>query len=323
MALTVEKIKSQDALQGLTDEQIAAIATLSQNDEQSAINEAISTKTREMWDRLDADIKEVFGKDKPREVKSWELMKQTLTEAKEQASRAATYEADLNKLKGEKKLLEDQLKDGDRSGLLKGRIEKLEQQIKDRDNQLDALKTQVSEKETEYKNQLEQERDKLDRFEFEQHINSALTGAKFRAEIPESIRDSYIKTAKEKVLSQYKRDWIEKDGKRIPVFRDDQGTIVTNPKNLQEPYAPHELFLREIKDVLQEEQKGGAGTGAGSGGSKGRSVAITGTPRTKSEATDMIHAALMSEGIATGTDEYHTRLKEAYTEMNVESLPLR
>lgn len=323
MPLTEDKIKQQAALQSLTDEQVKAIATLSANDEQQVLSEAIANKTREMWDRLDADLKEVFGVDKPREVKSWELLKQTLTEAKEKAGKASEYEQALNKLKGEKTVLEEQLKSGDKSGMLSGRIEKLEQQIKDRDTQLDALKRQVQEKENEYKQQIEQERDKLDRFEFERHIDSALTGVKFKAEIPDTIRETYIKTAKEQVLSQYKRDWMEKDGNRIPIFRDDQGNIVTNPKNLQEPYKPQELFLQQIKDVLADDAKGGAGTKANGEGRQGKSVAIAGTPRTKSEATDMIRQSLMAEGIAADSDEYHARMKEAYSEMQVEDLPLR
>lgn len=323
MPLTEDKIKQQTALQSLTDEQVKAIATLSANDEQQVLSEAIANKTREMWDRLDADLKEVFGVDKPREVKSWELLKQTLTEAKEKAGKASEYEQALNKLKGEKTVLEEQLKSGDKSGMLSGRIEKLEQQIKDRDTQLAALKSQVQEKENEYKQQIEQERDKLDRFEFERHIDSALTGVKFKAEIPDTIRETYIKTAKEQVLSQYKRDWIEKDGNRIPIFRDDHGNIVTNPKNLQEPFKPQELFLQQIKDVLADDAKGGAGTKANGEGRQGKSVAIAGTPRTKSEATDMIRQSLMAEGIAADSDEYHARMKEAYSEMQVEDLPLR
>jgi len=323
MPLTEDKIKQQEVLSTLTDEQIKAIAKLSANDESTAINEAIATKTREMWDRLDEDIKDVFGKDKPREVKSWELLKQTLTEAKEQAEKANVIEQSLTKLESEKKVLEEQLKSGDKSGMLSGRIEKLEQQIKDRDNQLEALKSQVQEKESEYAQQLEQERDKLDRFEFERHIDSALQGAKFKAEVPESIRETFIQTAKERVLSKYKRDWIEQDGKKTPVFRDDKGNIVTNPKNLQEPFKPQELFLQEIKDVLQDDNRGGSGTKPGSNGTPGKSVSISGNPRTKSEATDLIRQSLMSEGIAADSDEYHTRMKEAYQDMNVADLPLK
>src|SRR6056297_1244060 len=150
MPLTKDIIKDQSALQSLTDEQLTALEKLSANSEQAAVKDAIDTTTSKMWDRLDADIKEVFGKDKPREVKSWQLLKQTLTEAKEQASKANSIEESLTKLQSEKKVLEDQLKQGDKSDLLGGRIEKLEQQIKDRDNQLEALESQVQTKEEEY-----------------------------------------------------------------------------------------------------------------------------------------------------------------------------
>jgi len=324
MALTKDIIQQQSALQGLTDDQVQALERLSANAEQSAINEAIATKTREMWDRLDADIKDVFGKDKPREVKSWELLKQTLTEAKEQAGQTGHLQQQLDSLKAEKQQLEEQVKSGDKSGAVTSQMEKLQQQISDKDNQLEALRKQVEEKENEYKSQLEQERNKLDRFEFERHIDSALTGAKFRAEIPESIRESYIRQAKEQVLSKYSRDWIEQDGKRIPVFRDEKGNIVTNPKNLQEPYKPQELFMQQIKDVLAEDERGGGGTKPTPGNNNaGRSVAVNGQPRSKSEATTMIREALMQQGIAADSAEYHTRMKEAYKELQVDDLPLK
>lgn len=323
MAITKETIQQQEALKGLDDAQIQAIVTLAANSEQAAINEAIAKKIREVWDSVDADIEEVFGEKKPMSVKSYDMLKQTLRKAKEQAEGAAGISKQLEELKAEKQQLQEQLKGSDKSGALSRQIDKLMQQIKDRDNQLEALRKQVQETEEQYKTQIEQERDKLDRFEFEKHIDSALSGVKFRAEIPESIRQSYIQTAKEQVLSQYKRDWIEKDGKRVPVFRDDQGNIVTNPKNLQEPYKPQELFMERIKDVLSDDKKGGGGTKPGSDSGNGRSIAVAGQPRTKSEATEMIHQALMQEGISTGSDQYHERMREAYTEMGVDELPLR
>jgi flagellar biosynthesis chaperone FliJ len=323
MAITKETIQQQEALKGLEDAQIEAIVTLATNSEQAAVNEAIAKKIREVWDSVDADIEEVFGEKKPMSVKSYDMLKQTLRKAKEQAESAGGLSKQLEELKAEKQQLQDQLKGGDKSGALSGQIDKLTQQIKDRDNQLEALRKQVQETEQQYTKQVEEERDKLDRFEFELHLNDAMRGVKFRPEIPESIRQTYIVTAKDKILSQYKRDWIEQDGKRVPVFRDDQGKIVTNPKNLQEPFKPQDLFLQEIKDVIAEDGKGGGGTGPGDDGDKGRSVAVAGNPRTKSEATDMIHQALMQEGISAGSEQYHERMRDAYAEMGVDELPLR
>lgn len=322
MPLDIETIKKQSALSDLSDEQMSAIVTLSTNSEKQTVQEAIAEKTRDFWDKLDADIKEVYGKDKPREVKSWELLKQTLTEAKEKAESASTAASQLEELKNAKQQLEEQLKSGDKSGALSKQIERLQQQIADKDNQLEGLRTQVQTKEEEYKTRLAEEQAKLDKYQFENHMDSALKGVKFKDSIPESIREQYIQSAKERVLSKYDRDWVEENGKRIPVFRDEKGHIVTNPDNLQKPLQPHELLMSEIKDALADDGKGGAGTKP-SAGARGKSVVVTGNPTTKIEATRLIHETLMQQGIAAGTDKFHTEERRLYTEMGVEDLPLK
>lgn len=55
--LTREILVANAALSGLSDEQIAAITTLSQNDE----NSVIAKKTGEIYGALDADILAVSG----------------------------------------------------------------------------------------------------------------------------------------------------------------------------------------------------------------------------------------------------------------------
>ena len=55
--LTREILTANATLSGLTDEQITAITTLSQNDE----NSVIAKKTGEIYGALDADILEVSG----------------------------------------------------------------------------------------------------------------------------------------------------------------------------------------------------------------------------------------------------------------------
>ena len=52
MALTIDVLRANAALAGLTDEQLTAITTLSVNDE----NSVIAKKTGEIYGGLDADI---------------------------------------------------------------------------------------------------------------------------------------------------------------------------------------------------------------------------------------------------------------------------
>lgn len=70
MALTREILVANAALSGLTDEQINAITTLSQNDE----NSVIAKKTGEIYGNLDADILTASGVEKT-ELKNIRLRK--------------------------------------------------------------------------------------------------------------------------------------------------------------------------------------------------------------------------------------------------------
>ena len=73
--LTREILKSNTTLSELTDEQINAIAELSKNDE----NSVIASKTRDIWDSVDNDIKSITGETKPHGVKSYDHFKSILS----------------------------------------------------------------------------------------------------------------------------------------------------------------------------------------------------------------------------------------------------
>lgn len=79
MALTRDILVANAALSGLTDEQISAITTLSQNDE----NSVIAKKTGEIYGNLDADILTASGVEKNGTEKHtitqnvcWEILRQ-------------------------------------------------------------------------------------------------------------------------------------------------------------------------------------------------------------------------------------------------------
>lgn len=71
MALTRDILVANAALSGLTDEQISAITTLSQNDE----NSVIAKKTGEIYGNLDADILAASGVEKNGTEKNIRLRK--------------------------------------------------------------------------------------------------------------------------------------------------------------------------------------------------------------------------------------------------------
>ena len=86
--LTREILIANAALSGLTDEQIAAITTLSANDE----NSVIAKKTGEIYGGLDADILAASGIAKNGTEKTFDYAKRVVAEFKTKAESASALQ---------------------------------------------------------------------------------------------------------------------------------------------------------------------------------------------------------------------------------------
>ena len=86
--LTREILVANAALAGLTDEQIAAITTLSANDE----NSVIAKKTGEIYGGLDADILAASGIAKNGTEKTFDYAKRVVAEFKTKAESASALQ---------------------------------------------------------------------------------------------------------------------------------------------------------------------------------------------------------------------------------------
>jgi hypothetical protein len=103
------------------------------------------------------------------------------------------------------------------------------------------------------------------------------------------------------------------------VFRDAQGMIVNNPDNLQNPFTPGEMLLREIAPLL-DQGKTGAGTKAGA---NGNGTHLSGNWRSKTEAVTEFKTHLAAQGLVAGTQKYDEALNKLYQENNVSELPVK
>lgn len=103
--LTREILIANAALAGLTDEQIAAITTLSANDE----NSVIAKKTGEIYGGLDADILAASGIAKNGTEKTFDYAKRVVAEFKTKAESASALQTQIDSLTKEKARLERQL----------------------------------------------------------------------------------------------------------------------------------------------------------------------------------------------------------------------
>lgn len=137
-----------------------------------------------------------------------------------------------------------------------------------------------------------------------------------------------INAAKQEVLAKCKPDFIDENGTKKLVFRDEAGNIISNVKNNMNPFSVKELVLdTSIKDIIDttEKRTGGGTTGnqGGNQGGRGSMMFDFSGCKTQVEATKIIEQGLMAEGLTRDSKEFQDKLSEAYAENNINELPIR
>lgn len=307
--LTVDTLKQNSALAGLTDEQFSAIAEMSKNDE----NSVIGTKIGALHGQYDKDIFEVTGIKKNDGEKSYDYTKRVLTEYKAKASKVESLNTEITDLKAK-------LEAGSAD-------ETLRQQLKDSQTQVQQLQSKLSDS---VKSLKEKEADfnaKLKAIQVDYAFKEATTGLKFKSDITEPIQKTLLNAAKAEVLTRGVPDFIEDGtGNKVLVLRDTNGVILNNPKNGLNPYTLKELIMETaLKDVLS------TGNTANGGGTKpvvisstgaGTSLDLTGI-RTQLEADKAIENYLLASGITRDSIEFGEKLTAIRNENEVGNLPIR
>lgn len=310
MALTAEVIKANADLANLTDAQLAAITTLSANEE----NQVINTKIGELHGRYDEDVKSVTGIEKNSGEKTYDYIKRVLADLKTKSVGAT----ELQRYENEIATLKSQIANG------KG-DEAIRQQLKDAQAELATLKTQYEVDKQNWGNKEKEYADKITGIEIDSNFEKATAGLKFRAGYPESVQRTLLSSAKSAILGAYKPDWVEADGQRIMVFRDKNGEILRNKSNSLNPYTASELISEQLKEVIDNGRIiTGAGTqGQGNGQSGSAEVFnITGA-KTQVEADEMIVKYLMQLGETRGSESFAEKQKKLRQENGVDKLPIR
>jgi len=308
MALTKEILSKN--VDGLTDEQVQAIETLSQN----AFQEAISQRIGEIHGQYDQDISSVTGQTKPGGVKTYEWLKNVLSDYKTKAESGA---GDLEKYQTKISELESKLKDG------KGN-ETLVQQLKDLEAQKTQLQEALESTKSAAEEKVKQERAAAAALKINYEFEKALTGVKFKPDeiMPEAVRQTYIDAAKAKILNTAKPDWIDdgQGGQRL-VFRNEAGQVLNNPDNALNPYTARELLMKEIEPVLDlGKQQNGGGTKPGKSG--GGSFALGGA-KNQPEAAGAIQEYLLGMGYENASEKYQAEFDKIWEEAKVSDLPMR
>lgn len=308
--LTEAVIKANATLANLTPEQIAAITTLSQNDE----NQVIASKYGELYGQFDEIVKEVIGEAKPQGKKTTEWVKENISSLKTKADKAGDN-TELEKLKGELAQAKEDLKNNAGDKNLKADVDRLTKEINDEKQRVKDLQANITKTQQEWEVKVKAEQEKMTSLKIDNEANAALAGLKFKDEklIPSDLRQIAIEAAKAKILAENKADWIDdgKGGQRL-VFRDANGQVKNNPENALNPFTFGELLSKELTAVLDAGHKqNGAGTTPPKGqGGNGSFAVDTSGAKSIVEADEIFTTQWFAQGKSKSDPEYNTKWQE-------------
>ena len=313
--LTSDIIKANTALAGLTEEQINAITTLSENDE----NSVIAKKTGEIYGALDADILAVTGVEKNGTEKTYDYAKRVMGDLKSKLQGTEDLQKQVDSLTREKTRLEKAIADGTADAET---VKALKQAKADLQN----VTTQYTELSSKYESELANHQKELLNVRVENALQVAASGIKFKAGLPESVTKVIMSQATEK-LKGMNPEYID-DGKggKVLAFKGADGAIMRNPNNQLNPYTPAELLAKELNGmgVLEQQRRAaGAGSRKPDGQHGGDLVVDLGGARTQSEAYEAITKMLLSQGKTVGSKEFDEGMRKAWTDNKIKDLPER
>ena len=315
MALTSEVLKANAVLAGLTDEQIQAITTLSQNDE----NTVIAQKTGKIYGDLDADILAATGIAKNGTEKTYDYAKRVLSEYKTKAEGANGLTAQIESLTKEKARLEKAIADGATDAETAKALKQAKADLTAVQTQFNDLKTKYDEAEQKYQNELFGVR-------IESALQTAVAGIKFKPELPESATKVLLSQAIDKIKAMNPEYIDDGKGSKVLAFKDETGALMRNPNNQLNPYTPADLLTRELETMgIIDKGRQAAGGGStppagGSGGIGGGAISISGA-KTRVEAYDAITQSLQGQGLQVGTKQFDDAMTAAWKENNIAALP--
>lgn len=290
MALTEELLKKSEALQGLTEPQIAAIVELSKNDEDTVVG----GKYRDFLNDFDASIKEASGVDKTTNEKTSSYLKRVLGEQKTAVEGLNTKIADLEKVKGE---LEGKIASGsgdkDLIASQKATIEKLT-------GEYNTLKGEKDKMEADHKAAL------LD-MRIGTELNMALNEIAFKQDANPEIVNAMKKLAIDSVKGMRPTYISDDQGAERLIFKDANGAEMRNKNNGLNFYTAKELLTEQLSKYGIVDDGKPAG-GAGGGGSTPKPRTNISGARSKREFMEMAENTLHSKGLVYGTTEYQQEL---------------
>lgn len=312
--LTREILVANAALSGLTDEQITAITTLSQNDE----NSVIAKKTSEIYGALDVDILEASGIAKNSTEKTYDFAKRVIGEFKTKAESANGLQSQIDTLTKEKARLEKAIADGSADAET---VKALKQAKADLAN----VTTQYTELNTKFEQMKTEHEKEMFGVKIDNELQTAAAGLTFKTGLPESVTKVILAQANEKIKGMNPEYIDDGKGGKILAFKDASGAIMRNPNNQLNPFTPGELLTKELETmgVLEpKRQQPGGGTEPPKRQPGGGSITVDASgAKTRTEAYEIIANSLMQQGLTNGSKAFDDAMSQAWKDNNINQLP--
>lgn len=297
--LNKETLIANDALKGLTDEQIGAIVTLSENDE----NSVLGAKFGEVYRQMDASIEKATGIKRNGDEKTYLFLDRAV---KEYTEKYADYDTLKNKIVD----LEGKIaKGGDEA--LKAELEKANKELENTKVQFNTLKASFD---TEKANHLKA----LSDYKIDNELARAREGIKMKQGFNEAVLNTLIAQATSNIKAK-NPSFEEKDGRERLIFHDENGAPLNNAENKLNPFTAKELYIKEFEamDILEKTPAKGAG---------GKQPNVGGTTHlgatTKEEATSIINKTLFDMGISKTDLRFQDEFDKLWNENDIDSLPM-
>ena len=312
--LTREILVANAALSGLTDEQITAITTLSQNDE----NSVIAKKTSEIYGALDADILTASGIAKNSTEKTYDFAKRVIGEFKTKAESANGLQSQIDTLTKEKARLEKAIADGSADAETVKALKQAKADLANVTAQYTELNTKFEQMKTEHEKE-------MFGVKIDNALQTAAAGLTFKAGFPESVTKVILAQANEKIKGMNPEYIDDGNGGKSLAFKDASGAIMRNPNNQLNPYTPGELLTKELETmgVLESKRQqpgGGTNPPKNQHGSGSITVDASGA-KTRTEAYEIIANSLMQQGLTNGSKAFDDAMSQAWKDNNINQLP--
>ncbi len=292
----------------------------------------VSAKKKEWALRDEEDIFKLTGiekavKEDGKPEAYYDYRNRVLSTYKEKAE-AGADKTELESLKKDLDAAKAALKNNTGDSTLRAEVEQVKQAVADERARVAAYEKQLQEVKASAKKEVDAEKQSLNRFKTAMEFEKAKNRFKFKSseELPDEVRETYAKSAYEKVLATKPHEWRkDASGTETLVFLEPNGTIAYNKDKGLAPYTLADYLEIEFAPILDKgHQQAGAGTKSGSSGNTGAIILDLGFAKTKTQVNEIIRAELGKQGITTRHADYQTKYEQAKaTVKNYATLPMR